>query len=151
MPDTSAPARAVFKSVTIDRPAAEVHAFLADVTNWPRWAVRNILAVEPSEHAGWWTISTPYGPAEIRLHTDSETGIVDHDFRDPDHPDDPAVVPARVVANGRGALFSMTIFQPAELSDGDFDREMAGVDTELATLKDLLERGPAAGQTSPSQ
>jgi hypothetical protein len=35
----------------------------------------------------------------------------------------------------------MTIFQPAELTDADFDREMAAVDRELATLKELLERG----------
>ena len=65
--------------------------------------------------------------------------------------DEPAVVPARVVANGRGALFTMTIFQPSELSDAEFDTAMAGVDVELAALKDVLERDPAAGQTSPSQ
>ena len=138
---SNAPARYVIKSVNIDRSAGDVHAFLADVTNWPRWAVVNILAVEPSSTAGWWTIETPYGPAELRLHADPATGIVDHDFRDRESPDEAAVVPARVVANGRGAHVSMTIFQPAELTDADFDREMAAVDRELATLKELLERG----------
>jgi hypothetical protein len=46
------PTRSVTKSVTIDRPAAEVHAFLADAANWPWWAVINVLAVEPMSRAG---------------------------------------------------------------------------------------------------
>jgi hypothetical protein len=36
----TAPARSITKSVTIDRAAAEVHAYLADARNWPsgRWS-----------------------------------------------------------------------------------------------------------------
>jgi uncharacterized protein YndB with AHSA1/START domain len=52
-PEAEAPARSVTKSVTIDRPAAEVHAFLADAANWPQWAVINVLAAEPSAEPGW--------------------------------------------------------------------------------------------------
>lgn len=48
--------------------------------------------------------------------------------------------PARVVANGRGADFVMTIFQPPELDDEAFDRELAVTATELTTLKGVLER-----------
>ncbi len=51
-----------------------------------------------------------------------------------------ATVPARVVANGRGADFVMTIFQPPELDDDAFDREVAVTATEFATLKEVLER-----------
>jgi hypothetical protein len=141
MPEPAAPTRYLVKSITIDRPAADVHAFLADVTNWPRWAIVNILSVRPSPHHGWWNIDTPQCPAEIRLRADAATGIVDHDFRDPGYPDDMATVPARVVANGRGAHVSLTIFQPPGMQDADFDRAMAPVDRELATLKELLEGG----------
>jgi hypothetical protein len=49
-------------------------------------------------------------------------------------------VPARVVANGRGAEFLMTVFQPSEVADADFDQVLAAVTTEFATLKDVLER-----------
>jgi hypothetical protein len=53
-------------------------------------------------------------------------------------------VPARVVGNGRGANFLMTIAQPPGLSDTIFEELLAAVDTELATLKKLLESAPAS-------
>jgi len=134
-----APGRSVSKSVTIDRLAREVHAFLADVANWPRWCVVNILSAKPSSEPGWWTISTPGGPADFRIHADAATGIVDHDFRD--ETGAVARVPARVSANGRGADFVITVTQPNGLPDDDFDEVLASLDTELATLKRVLEDG----------
>jgi hypothetical protein len=136
------PTRSVTKSVTIDRSAAEVHAFLADAANWPRWAIINVLAVEPGDEPGWWKLSTPDGPAEFRIRADSATGLVDHDFRD--ETEEVATVPARVVGNGRGADFLMTITQPPGLNDTIFDELLASVDTELATLKKLMESAPAS-------
>jgi uncharacterized protein YndB with AHSA1/START domain len=133
------PGRSVTKSVTIDRPAREVHAFLADVRNWPRWCVVNILSAEPGDEPGWWTIGTPDGPAGFRILADASTGIVDHDFRD--EKGAVARVPARVTANGRGADFQITVTQPDGLADDDFDAVLASVDTELATLKRVLEDG----------
>jgi uncharacterized membrane protein len=94
------PSRSVTKSVTIDRPAAEVHAFLAKAANWPRWAIINVLAVEPGDEPGWWKLTTPDGPKEFRIDADATTGIVDHEFRDEEK--QAARVPARVTANGRG-------------------------------------------------
>ncbi|HEY3765777.1 MAG TPA: hypothetical protein VGL44_11525 [Gaiellales bacterium] len=118
-----------------------MHEFLADLRNWPRWAVVNVLAVEGGSEAGWWRIDTPDGPAEIRLRPDAASGVVDHDFRGGPDDTDIATVPARVVANGRGAEFLITIFQPAEVGDAAFDHLLAALDTELATLKAVLERG----------
>jgi uncharacterized membrane protein len=131
------PTRSVTMSVTIDRPAAEVHTFLADAANWPRWAIINILAVEPGDESGWWTLTTPDGPAQFRIYADAATGIVDHDFRDESM--EAARVPARVVGNGRGADFLMTITQPPGVSDAFFEDLLRSVETELATLKKLLE------------
>jgi hypothetical protein len=136
MSEAAAPTRCVTMSVAIDRPAAEVHAFLADAANWPRWAVTNVLAVEAGAEPGWWRIATPQGPAEIRIRADAASGVVDHDFRDADGT---WPVPARVVANGRGAEFSMTLFQPADMDDAEFDRQLAPIEVEFATLKGVLE------------
>lgn len=135
MTDT-APARSITKSVTIDRPAAEVHAYLADARNWPQWSVVNVIAIEASEDPGWWQMTTPRGAGQLRIRADAETGLLDHDFRDPQAA---WTVPARVVANGRGAEFLMTFFQPAVLDDGEFDRQAALIDVELATLQKILE------------
>ena len=49
MSELPAPARSVTRTVTIDRPARDVHAFLSDAANWPRWAVVNVLAAEPAD------------------------------------------------------------------------------------------------------
>ena len=140
MSELPAPGRSETRSVTIDRPAPDVHAFLADAANWPRWAVVNVLSSAPAREPGWWEIGTPDGPAELRIRADAATGIVDHDFRDPSEPDSVATVPARVLANGRGADFVMTIVQPPEVDNEVFDRVLESVATELATLKERLER-----------
>ncbi len=141
MNDSEPPARSVTKHVTIDRPVPEVHAFLADAANWPRWAVSSVLAVEPAGEPGWWKMSTPDGPAEFRIYADAATGILDHDFRD--ETGEVARVPARVVANERGADFLITITQPAGLPDDAFEGLLGSLDAELATLKNVLESGTA--------
>jgi hypothetical protein len=46
-----------------------------------------------------------------------------------------------VVANGRGADFLMTVTQPTEVDDSLFEELMRSVETELATLKEVLEAG----------
>jgi hypothetical protein len=130
----------VTQSVTIDRPARDVHVFLSNAARWPLWAVVNVLAAEPGNEPGWWRIATAQGPGEIRIRADAATGVLDHDFRDPDEPEWMATVPARVVANGRGADFVMTFFQPPELDDEAFERELALTATEFTTLKEVPER-----------
>ena len=82
-------------------------------------------------------MTTPRGVGALRIRGDAATGLLDHDFRDPQAA---WTVPARVVPNGRGAEFVMTFFQPPALSNEEFDRQAGLLDTELATLKRVLER-----------
>jgi hypothetical protein len=137
MPE-SALARSITKSVAIDRPPGEVHQYLADARNWPQWSVVNVLAIEATTDPDWWKMTTPRGTGELRIRSDATSGLLDHDFRDPQAA---WTVPARVVPNGRGAEFVITFFQPAVIDDTEFDRQAALVDTELATLKGILENG----------
>ncbi|GGU98066.1 polyketide cyclase [Streptomyces filipinensis] len=134
----------VTKTVGIDRPWRQVFAFLADPANWPRWAVGNVRAIEPTDDPDWWLMSTPLGPARLRLRARAEYGILDHDYVD-----DTASwqVPARVVPNGEGAEFMITFHRPPSLTDTEFKQQTDLVDTELAALKQVLEGG-AAGVTA---
>ncbi|WP_316761998.1 SRPBCC family protein [Streptomyces herbicida] len=136
-------APAVTKTVSIDRPVAEVYAFLADPANWSRWAVVNIQSIEPTTESDWWQMSTPAGPAKLRLRADAELGILDHDYVD-----DTASwrVPARVVPNGDGAEFMMTFYQPPGFTLEFFRDQINLVDTELATLKKILETSPSGNE-----
>jgi hypothetical protein len=135
---TPTTARSVTKTVTIERPVPDVYAFLADAANWPAWAIVNIKAIEPADEPDWWLMTTPQGPARLRIRGNAELGILDHEYLD-----DQASwqVPARVVANGTGTEFMITFFQPPAFTDTFFDEQIALVDTELATLKRILETG----------
>ncbi|MFJ3174170.1 SRPBCC family protein [Streptomyces roseus] len=138
MSNSDTPARSVTKTVTIGRPAAEVFAYLSDAANWPAWAVVNIQAIEPAPEEGWWLMTTPQGPARLRIRGNAELGILDHDYLDEQAG---WQVPARVVPNGNGSEFMMTFFQPPAFTDAFFDEQIALVDIELAELKKILETG----------
>ena len=127
--------RNITKSVSIQAPVERVFSFLADAANWPRWAVVNVLSVSPAED-GWWQMQTPNGAARLRIRPDKSSGTLDHDFHSPEAQ---WTVPARVVPNGSGSLFTITFFQPPVFSDDVFDQQTTLVDQELATLKRLLE------------
>lgn len=129
-------ARSVTKTVSLARPAAEVFAFLADPANWPRWAVVNIQAIEPTADPDWWLMDTPRGAARLRIRGNAEEGLLDHDYLDREAS---WTVPARVVPNGEGSEFLITFFQPPGFSDTYFDEQSALIDNEMAALKRELE------------
>jgi hypothetical protein len=128
--------RSITKTVRIACDPEAAFDFLANLTNWPRWAVVNVKSTRRSNDPGWWDMVTPRGPARLRMRADPNHGILDHDFIDPEAS---WSVPARVIANGSGAEFMMTFFQPSGFTDAFFDEQIKLVDIELARLKELLE------------
>lgn len=128
--------RSVTKTVSIARPPADVFAFVADPANWPRWAVVNVQAVEPTADPDWWLMGTPRGPARLRVRGEAAMGLLDHDYVDREAA---WSVPARVVPNGEGSEFMITFFQPPGFTDDYFDQQIALVDKEMAALKRELE------------
>lgn len=128
--------RSITKTVCIACDPRDAFDFLADLGNWPRWAVVNVKSTHPSEDSDWWTMVTPHGEARLRIRPDARHGILDHDFFDPQAS---WTVPARVIANGDGAEFMITFFQPPGFTDDFFDAQIKLVDIELAKLKELLE------------
>lgn len=139
MPDikqTHATIRAVTRTVSIACAPHAAFAFLADLGNWPRWGVVNVLSTRPTKDPQWWDMVTPRGAARLRIRADAKYGILDHDFIDSQAG---WTVPARVVPNGNGTEFMMTFFQPPGFTDAFFDEQIALVDTELAKLKEILE------------
>lgn len=127
--------RSVTKSIDIQAPVAATYSFLADPLNWPRWAVVNMRSVSPGKD-GWYNTVTRFGNGQLRMNADEKTGLLDHTWKDPQAT---WTVPARVVPNGEGATFIITIFQPAAMSDDQFEGAMKEMDVELARLKELLE------------
>jgi Polyketide cyclase / dehydrase and lipid transport len=139
MPDPSHPhptIRSITKTVCIACDPRAAFDFLADLGNWPRWAVVNVKSTRRSDDPDWWEMVTPHGEARLRMRADARHGILDHDFVDPQAS---WTVPARVIANGGGAEFMITFFQPPGFTDDFFDEQIKLVDIELTKLKELLE------------
>jgi hypothetical protein len=137
MPDqTRATVRSATKTVRIDCDPRAAFDFLADLGNWPRWAVVNVKSTCRTNDPEWWEMITPRGTARLRMRADASYGILDHDFVDPQAR---WTVPARVIRNGDGAEFMITFFQPPNFTDAFFDEQVALVDIELAKLKEILE------------
>jgi hypothetical protein len=111
--------------------------FLADLGNWPKWAIVNVKSTQRTSDPEWWDMVTPRGTARLRMRADVHHFILDHDFVDSQAS---WTVPARVIPNGGGAEFMITFFQPPSFTDGFFDEQIELVDYELAKLKELLER-----------
>ncbi|WP_119460521.1 SRPBCC family protein [Rhodospirillaceae bacterium SYSU D60014] len=128
--------RSVTKTVRIACDPQAAFGFLADLGNWPRWAIVNVKSTSRTDDPNWWDMVTPHGMARLRMRADASHGILDHDFIDPQAS---WTVPARVVRNGDGAEFMITFFQPPGFTDTFFDEQIKLVDIELAKLKVLLE------------
>ena len=138
--DSPAIARAITKSIGIARVPAKVFGYLSDGLNWPNWAIVNVKSVSVGDDPGWLDMVTTRGTARLRIRANVEYGILDHDFIDQQAS---WTVFARVIANGSGAEFMMTLLQPPGFSDAFFDEQINLVDIELAALKQLLESMPA--------
>ena len=84
----------------------------------------------------WWDMETPGGVAKLCIRANTELGILDHDFNAPEAS---WTVSARVVPNGNGCEFMITLFQPPSFTKQFFEEQVAFVDKELAQLKMLME------------
>ncbi len=121
--------------VTIERPAEEVYAFLAEPLNFPKWAEG--LGTNFSHVEGMtWRADTPMGRMRILFSEPNHHGVLDHAVIPENGP--AMHNPMRVMANGGGAEIVFTLFQ-RDMSDDEMARDALMVTRDLAALKALLE------------
>jgi hypothetical protein len=104
--------------------------------NWPQCAVVNLRSVTPGQD-GWFHAVTKFGEGALKLNAVKELGAFDHVWKDPQAT---WQVYSRVVPNHEGATVKMTPFQPAVMSDQQFDEAMKEMGKEMKKLKEILER-----------
>ncbi len=129
-------ARSAIKSVDIQASPEKVYAFLANVMNWPQYAVVNLRSVSPGQN-GWFKAVTKFGEGELKVNGVKEFGLFDHVWKDPQAT---WQVYGRVVPNGDGSTVTMTLFKPLAMRDEQFDDSMKEMNVEMAKLKEILER-----------
>jgi polyketide cyclase/dehydrase/lipid transport protein len=128
-------------SVSIARPPAEVYEFASDPRNLPRWAA-GLAGAEVRNDGDDWIADAPFGQVRVRFAQRNSFGVMDHDVT----LESGVTVhnPMRVVPNGEGSEFVLTLIRRPEMSDEQFAHDKAAIEKDLTTLKDLLEREASA-------
>ncbi|MCZ7436552.1 SRPBCC family protein [Micromonospora sp. WMMC241] len=122
-------------SVHIDRPVAEVYAFASDPANLPRWAPG--LGGSVTRESGDWFVDTPEGRARLTFAPANEYGVLDHEVRTPSG--ETVYVPLRAIADGDGTEVVFSLRRGPGMSDTEYERDTALVESDLARLKAVLE------------
>lgn len=126
-------------SQVIHAAPSAVYDFAVDVSNLPKWATG--LAASPVTPEGdRLIVASPMGEVVVRFVGRNELGVLDHDVTLPSGTT--VNNPVRVIAHPQGAEVIFTVRQ-IELSDEEFDRDIATVRADLRNLKSLIESGPS--------
>jgi Polyketide cyclase / dehydrase and lipid transport len=128
--------RANTQSITIAAPPEAVFAVVADLARLPSWAIG--FAEDIRQDGGRWLVRTGGGrEVPIRVDADPGRGTVDYYMRVEPGGEVPAAT--RVVANGAGAEYVFTMFQPPGLPDEAFEAQIGELARELTVLKARVE------------
>jgi uncharacterized protein YndB with AHSA1/START domain len=125
--------RAETRSISIAAPPETVLKLLSDARRLPDWAPAFALAVEPAGED--WLIDSGAGQLRVRLRASLEHGTVD--LLRPNDPSRGARM--RVLSNQDGSEFLFTLIFPAGADDKSVAQQMATVEAELRTVRDLCE------------
>ncbi len=123
-------------TVSIDRPAAEVYAFVADAANLPHWATAFVKSIRHTSLG--WIADTIAGTVEIEFVPANDLGVADHIVRL--GPGTEVRVPLRVLTNDTGSEVLFTLFQSPDMDDSKFAADAELVASDLQTLKTVLEQ-----------
>lgn len=124
-------------SVWIDRDPDEVYRHASDPALLPGWAAG--LAAGVWQEEGRWFTHAPFGSVEVRFVPANEHRVLDHDVVLPDGTT--MNNPVRVLAVEGGAEVVFTVLRRGA-SAQEFAADVAAVEADLATLKQVLETGP---------
>jgi hypothetical protein len=121
-------------SVTIERDAEAVYAFLSLPENFSKWA-SGLGSLHQAD--GLWIAETPDGPMTVRFSELNASGVLDHWVSPPSGAQ--IYIPLRVVPNGGGCELVFTLFRQPGMDETRFEADAQWVMRDLKTAKRLLE------------
>jgi hypothetical protein len=123
-------------SIYIDRPPAEVYAFVSNPENLPLWA-EGLARSEVLQDGDEWVADAPFGKVRIKFEEQNSLGVLDHDVT----LESGITVhnPMRVLPHADGSEFLFSLFRRPEMSDEQFLEDKIAVTNDLKKLKQLLE------------
>jgi hypothetical protein len=125
------------QSVTINLAPHRLYDFLAKPENLPKWAIFcHGIRFEKEK----WIANTDHGEVDIAFVTDSQVRVID--FVISTGPGVALTSYSRVLANDTGAEYLFTHFQPSNMSDDVYQKQVIEpLEEELLGLKKLMETG----------
>lgn len=127
--------RAATRSITIQSHPDKVFEFVSDPANLPLWSRSFCLSIYQQQ--GQWIVETPQGPLPIRMAIHRQLRIADQFFSPA--PGVEFMIPTRVIPNESKSEFIVTLFQPEDLSEEQYQDEVSMIEQELIYLKNILE------------
>jgi len=123
-------------SVYIARRPGEVYDFASDPRNLPHWAA-GLARSEVRRDGDGWVADAPFGKVSVKFAPRNAFGVMDHDVT----LESGVTIhnPMRVVPHGEGSEFTFTLIRQPGMSDEQFAKDKAAVESDLKALKDLLE------------
>jgi hypothetical protein len=121
------------RQIAIAAPRQTVIDLLADARRLPEWAPNFARSVAPD--GAHWRVDTGAGELTIEVVVDAELGTVDLI-----RPGDPGLgAKMRVIHNGEGCAFVFSIVFPPGTPEAAIAAQMATIEDELVTVRDLAE------------
>ena len=123
-------------SVHIRRSVDAVYDYASDPANLPNWAEGLSVGIELVD--GDWVSISPMGRVVVEMAERNRLGVLDHWVTTPEG--DVFYNPVRVIEADGGAEIIFTLRRQPGMSDDAFEADAIAVVTDLATLKEILER-----------
>ena len=125
-------------STYVAAPPAAVLAVAGDPARLSDWAAG--LAATPLRPDGDdWVADAPFGRVMVRFAARNALGVLDHVVTMPDGTQ--VLNPLRVTPWGDGSEVVFAVRRRPEMSDQQFDDDVAAVAADLATLRRVVEGG----------
>jgi hypothetical protein len=121
-------------SVSIERNADAVYAFLSLPENFAKWA-SGLGSLHRAD--GQWIAETAGGPMSVRFSEPNALGVLDHWVSPPSGVQ--IYIPLRVVKNGGGCELIFTLFRQPDMDQARFEADARWVMRDLKAAKQLLE------------
>ena len=122
-------------SIYIERPAAEVYAYVLNPANLPNWAAGLSGSIENRD--GHWFAESPMGQVEVIFVPENPYFVADHDVKLSDGTT--FNNPMRVIAYDTGCEVVFTLRRQPDRSDAEQEADASEIRRDLTTLRELLE------------
>jgi hypothetical protein len=122
------------KTFVADMEPNKVFDFFLNVKNWEKGGVQKNVSKADGD---WWNTESPFGKAKIRLRTNRELGIFDHDYVSAGKE---WTVYCRLTPNERGSTILFLFIRPEGMPQQEFEDQLgSSFENEMANLKKAIE------------